>query len=423
MAERVSTRLHHSRKGTPLRLVTLAAAAVMVAGIMSSCGTPGSSGGATGGAGSPQQAVGNLLTALDQGQYGQAIDDLAPGESSALHEPLNQMVAQLLRLGVVAPGTSLSHIPGISFDFANPTYAVTNILPGVDFVTFTGGTETDTATPAQLPIGATIRSLLAPIVAKAKPVSKTSHLAKGSNAGLATIEVGGRWYVSLGYSVAEAVRRGKGLALPNPATAPAPAGDSSPNAAVRDLLESAASLNLTRLLALAPPDELAAVRTYSSLFLPKASAAISKLQGFSMRITGFSFTDVHQADGVLVKVSNLKVSGSVRGTQFTYANGCISVDSTAGVTVEFCKKDLSKLLADMHLPAAANQLVNLIEGLHPQVGLVTVSEGGKWYVSPTRTILDYADGFLASISSQQLQEAIRDIRQLVGSTHLKASSI
>jgi hypothetical protein len=273
----------------------------------------------------------------------------------------------------------------------------------VAFVHFTGGTVTTSVQPNQLPIGSTLASVL-PHLPPAK--TKTSPLA-GPDHGLATVQVGGHWYVSLGYSVAESARRAGHMAAPDPAAAVAPAGDDSPDAAVNDLLRSALTEDVSHLLALSAPDELAAARAYAPLFMPKAQAAASRFKAFEASVDRITYSDVSQADGTLVVIKSIKLSGQVKGTRFTYQNGCLTVE---GITV--CRANLGQLLASQHVPAAATHLVTLIAGLRPRLGVVVVKENGKWFVSPTRTLIDDATAFLADVSPFQLSQAISDVQQL-----------
>lgn len=357
------------------------------------------------GASSPQAAVGNLLSALSQGRYDQALLDLAPGESSALSYPVDNFLSQLIRLGIVTPSTSLSHVPGVSVVFSNPTYTVTSIGNGIDFVQFTGGTVTGTATPSQLPIGATLQPVLGPVVGNAAPVTKTSPLASSPNAGLATVEQGGHWYVSLGYSIAEAARRSRNLPLPASMFDIASSGDSSADAAVKDFVQSAVEFDWEHVIALTPPDEEPALRDYASLFLRKVHEPRVKLT-----VDNLSTRDEAKPDGTMVRLTAVKIEGSFASTHFTYQNGCISVDSIA--TIQFCRSNMLQYIRSAHLPAAAADLVSILLSLRPDTGIMTVREGGKWYVSPVRTYLDDYDALLAALSRSDAERIVSDIKQL-----------
>lgn len=402
-------------RGWDMRRRLLAAVAVLGV-VLTACGNnsgppkPAGAGTAT-----PQEAVGNLLSAISLGQYGQALLDLAPGEYDALNQPLTTTLSELVRLGVIDPTTSLSHFPGLSFAFANPTYSVTSIGGGVDFVQFTGGTVTASATPSQLPIGPKLQPVLSPVVSKSHPVTKTSQLA-GPNAGLATIEQDGRWYVSLGYSIAESARRTDNLALPSSSGAVRPSGDSSADAAVQDFLNSAASLNLSKMISLTPPDEEPALGAYASLFLPKAENRVAQVHDVSIKIDSVSFRDESEPDGTLVHLNGLDISGSIRGTNFTYAKGCITVDTLA--TVQFCKENLQKLLSSAHAPAAVTDLVGIVANLKPNYGITAVQEDGKWYVSPVRTVLDNLNALLGALTPQQVDQIVGDAEQLEPQIHV-----
>lgn len=101
------------------------------------------------------------------------------------------------------------------------------------------------------------------------------------------------------------------------------------------------------------------------------------------------------------------MSGRFKGTRFSYKNGCATV---SGFTV--CRDHLGEVLTAGHAPTAAVQLATLIAGLRPRIGFVTVKENGKWYVSPTRTLIDDTTAILASLSPAQLREGISDVMEL-----------
>jgi hypothetical protein len=186
-----------------------------------------------------------------------------------------------------------------------------------------------------------------------------------------------------------------------------PAGDGSPNEAVTDFLRSALTLDLSRLLALTPPDELPAVRAYASLFLPKAQAATSRLSSFSASLGPVTYADQSRSDGTLVVVKTISVSGRVAGTSFTYRNGCAGAQG-----IQVCRDNLGQLMTAGHAPQAASDLVDLFARMRPQIGFVTVKEDGKWFVSPTRTLLDDATAILAAVTPAQLDRFVSDVKAL-----------
>lgn len=399
--------------GRAKRLMALMATAAAVGGLLAGCGTaPGKQKPAGGpGAATPQEAVGDLLSSLSQGRYDQALLDITPGEYAALQHPLNDMMSQLVRLGIVTPSTSLSHVPGLSVVFSNPTFSVSTLSPGVDFVQFTGGTVTGTATPSQLPVGPKLEQVLAPVIAKAHPVTKTSPLSGNPDAGLAAVEDNGRWYVSLGYSVAEAARRSHHMNLPSALLDIQPSGASSPDGAVQDLMTDIGHLDVTQLLALTPPDELPALRDYASLFLPAVKSKLAGLASWTVSVTSPALHDETKPDGTLVHLDALKIVASNKTMTVTYTKGCATIDT--GATFQVCKSNIQRFLGLAHLPQAATNLVNIILSLKPDTGIMTVEEGGKWFVSPVRTLLDDSDALLAALTPQQVDQMVSDIQGLI----------
>jgi hypothetical protein len=190
---------------------------------------------------------------------------------------------------------------------------------------------------------------------------------------------------------------------------------------VRDLLNSAAQLDLAHVIALTPPDEEPALRDYASLFLPDVKDRLAELQGVSIKVDSVSLRDETKPDGTLVHLDGLKITGSIKGTDFSYDNGCVTVATLA--TIQFCKSNLEKLLLAEHVPEAVTSLVNIFLSLKPDAGIMTVEEGGKWYVSPVRTFLDNGSALLAAITPQQIDEIITDIQQLAPSASHVATKV
>src|ERR1019366_9296163 len=121
--------------------------------------------------------------------------------------------------------------------------------------------------PSQLPLASYFKDLLG-VALPGKPHNATSP-ASGKFV-MGTEEVGGGWYVSLGYIIPINALWGEGKsgAPPTASGAVVAAGASTPEGAVQGLFNAVSNLDLQGLLADLPPDEMAAVDAYAPDWLP-----------------------------------------------------------------------------------------------------------------------------------------------------------
>ncbi|HZQ57767.1 MAG TPA: hypothetical protein VFA84_07025 [Acidimicrobiales bacterium] len=384
-----------ARRRRPLGIVgaTVAVVAVLVAGVVAVTALTGPS------ANTPEDAVRGLLTAAGNGDALGVLDHVDPAERGAVASFLTDGTADLARLGVLAPDIDLHHISGISASFSvDATH--NDLRPGLATVQVTGGSVHAHVDAAQLPLGAFVRQHAGTALGKGGPADTTSPL--HITAPIATVLRGGTWYVSIGYTAAEAARRKANLPLPDPNASVPAVGAPNAEAAVEDFLHALANVDVERLIELTPPDEMAALHDYAPLFLPNVKQALSH-STFSVAITSLELDQTAHGDGELVSVKRIGVHATVNGTTIDLAPGskCPTVTGATPVDLSaWCAGTAGA--ATSALPAGLSDLVGNLRGTRAQEGFVVVEHGGAWYVSPTRTVLDGIEAVLHAVPSDFL---------------------
>ena len=256
------------------RIVAVAIAAVLLVG--AGAGTAIGLSGGSGGNATPAAAVNALLTAAQNSDLLGALDAIAPGERAAIEPGLKTFIHQMQRLEVLNADADPSHVPGVSFRFSEIQTSTQYLEPTIAAVSITHGTMTSAADIASLPLGSFITGLTGSLAGR--PSSSHTESAATGRSALVTVNDGGSWYVSLGYTIAvDSLRSGGGTgAPPSPSLAVRPSGAASPEAAVSDFLDSLAALNLSGMIADLAPGEMGALQSYAPMFLGKANAEISR---------------------------------------------------------------------------------------------------------------------------------------------------
>jgi hypothetical protein len=403
------------RRPVGIIAVTIAVVAVLISGVAAvvaltapDTNTPGS-------------AVTGLLTAAGNGDALGLLDHIDPAERDALTGFVTNGTGDLERLGLLPNTTDLHHIGGLSASFDNVQTTTTDLRPGLTAVRITGGTVHSRLDPSQLPLGPFIRQHAGSALAKVgvKDVTVPLHL----TATIVTIRRGGTWYVSLGYTAAEAARVAAKQAMPNPQDAVPAVGAASPKAAVDDFVHALAGLDVRRLVELTPPDEMAALHDYAPLFLPSVTAAIGRAPHVSITITALDLTSTPHAGGELVTIGRIGLHASIGQVTIDLAPGsrCPTVTGASSLNLSgLCGTNG----AGASVPPGISGALKSLSNIRAEAGIVTVERNGAWFVSPTRTVLDDLESVLHALPSNfldQLKNAFNPAA-ILGNARIKALS-
>jgi hypothetical protein len=376
------------------------------------------------GADSPEAAVRVLFDALDREDALGVLTALAPSERDVIRQPVLDVVAELQRVGVL-DGFPLDQVPGADVHVADLTTTARPLGDNTDLavVDVTGGTISARLDAASAPLGAVLRDLLAASGAPpgtTPPAAGTAALAD-AHLHLVTLREGGGWHVSLAYTIAEGIRGGNGAPVVL-GGGPAPVGSDTPDGAVRDLVTAAADLDAARVVTLLAPDESRAVYDYSPLFLPALRRSADEAGGDARPTIGHLDTRV-EGDGdtrrVIVTAFDAEIVGTERSMSASAAAPATATPGTPFVGATTTETRVTTRLVwdgtclkvtytyegggggrdhDTEQcpgrPPAAGSGFPLFSGLSSAFGsltvppVVVVERGGRWYVSPVRTVLD-----------------------------------
>lgn len=398
------------------RLVGAAAAVIVLAGggVATYVAFSDSSGG---GAASPRQAVQKLVTDLQNSDYLGMLSDLAPGERSALADPVKNQISQLKRLKVLNPNADPSHVDAVKIRTSNLTFSPTDVRINdhVSVVQVTGGTLSIDTDAAKLPFSRAFLDAMFPHGTGLPPsIHKTIDIGKeiaqhgGTPLRIATQQVDGAWYPSLFYTIADNAAHAAHVNAPSAAERIPNRGAATPEQALRDLIDALASENVERAIELASPDELAALHDYGALLVKQVHGSGSA--AFTIKDLQLRRTDI--SGGVRLTLKSLAVTTS-SGADFSLAvsGNCVNI-SAQGNTRRFCSADVLKLIPQSVQLSAAQRtaLEHLLQGVL-EVGVDLSQSGGAWYVDGMRTYFDLSGELFSHL---QGDDAITLLRLVAG---------
>jgi hypothetical protein len=384
----------------PSRKVAMVVAALLLVGAGVGVAVGVSSG--VQGSNTPATAVNALLTAAHNDDLIGVLDAIAPGERSAIEPGMVTFVHQLQRLDVLSSSANLDHVTGLSFSFNGIETSTRYLDSSVAAVTITNGSITSGADPAKLPLGSFVTSLAGGLANK--PTSSKTQTAKTGKSSIVTVDDNGSWYVSLGYTIAVNALASSGApaTLPSASSAITPVGAATPQGAVTGFLNAVAAFNLNGLIADLAPGEMGALQRFAPLFMPAASAELSRVhQAVQAKFTNISTSTKQVGALTLVRINKIGLQLTTRGVTVTINGRCntVSYQGHSKTTCTTVKKSLAVLKL---LPADVRALVTRLDGTHPDSGVMTTEENGKWFISPVATILQSLNSVIAEIEPQDL---------------------
>ncbi len=420
----------------------------------------------------PEQAVESFYKAVADGDFITMAKTLAPGERDVMLDSVVPMVGEMSRLGLLDSKLDLNKVPGYEGKFEKFSATSKQLRDDLAEVTVTQGSLNFTFDKSKLPIGDFLKDL----VGKDLIGTGTSTTNISNDTKLVVNKVGKRWYLSMNYNIAEAARRGTGDSYEVPArdAGVAPRGADSAEQAVSDMLVAMGNVDVRRMTELLPPDEFAAVHDYAGRWIGRAEDATKKVKDvvdlkLSPKLRTKSLADDRamvfiedlpmklkvDQNGTKVDVdyanknftSSLSIddgngggakgdatlkdgiltgkfdSGSGDKLDFDYRNNCLKLTSD-GETKKGCgQQGIAKLIGDLtgtpidtsQLNAGGLGISNKCQGSagKPEVGFVAIKREGKWFVSPSRTMLDSITGVMKKLDRKSLDCIKKQIEEAV----------
>ena len=351
------------------------------------------------GADSPEAAVEELFSAISNEDVLGVMASLAPSERDVLRDPLVDIVEELSRLEVLADDVKLSDLQGVELEFDDLRLSSRQLAAGISTVRLDGGRATYRVEPRKLPIGPFLSELAGEEV-PAEPVEGTSPIEGAPE--IVAVEEGGRWYVSLWYSLAEVMRARSGQPAPAFGNGLAPDGAEGPEEAVREMVAAATRLDLRRALQLLPPDEARVLHDYAPLFLDDAEAGLSENRP-AIEVSTLELDVDRNGSSADVTVKRIGVAGAFGDDsgRFDYDGRCTTVDF-GGEQQKQCADEGGAFPTDLRVKV--------------------VERGGQWYVSPIRSLLAPIVEALRSLDRGDLDQLRERLGSLFGAGFSAESS-
>lgn len=388
------------------------------------------------GAGSPEEAGEQLLAAVTRSDLLGIIELLPPGEREVLGDIATELGDQADRLGLVDETFRLDGFAGLDIEVEDPEFEVEELGDGLARVALVDG-EASVEVDGEVVAGSLGEVVEA--IAEANDVELELEDSEGSTDigeiadqaaedaeldggevlnpfSVAVVEVDGRWFPSLGFTIAEFIRMdmdrfGDGPSAPDLDDGVEPDGESSPEDAVQALLDAALDADGEAALEVLDPGDAGAIQVYADAFFELdetegtgieaeiTDAEVTALGGGVHRVLPTGFVAEGEFD-----------EGSM---SFALEDGCATFeylsaeDPEEDVEFESCESgDLSEDLAegfeDVEVP---EEIDELIEAFSPiEVGIITVEHDGEHFVSWLRTVVDLAAVSFRGLEREDLEE-------------------
>lgn len=368
--------------------------------------------------GTPEEAVERLFDAVADEDVLGILEALPPSERDPLKDSVDDIVDEAKRLELLSGDVDLRKVSGLDFTVEGLRLSTAALADNFSTVTIEAGTFRTATDPARLPLGDFVKDIAGDALREAEPT--TDEDPADGDGRIVAVKEDGKWYVSLWYSLAESGRRDSGAPVPDFGNGVKANGAESPEAAVEELLRAGSRLELRRLIELLPPDEARALHDYAPLFLSDAENQIAEMrQFFDIDVPELEVEADTDGDHSVVKVRKLAFEGTFgeEGEQFrvSYRDGCATM-SGGGEEQRVCPGDFgagAQFLQQFGFGFGGPQPPEF-DVPNPDVGVVAVRRDGRWYVSPTRTLLEGMVGVMKVFDRPKLDEIRRYFEQLSG---------
>ena len=363
------------------------------------------------GASSPQAAVDELFTAVNNEDVIGVLNALPKGEREAFVPFAQDTLAEMKRLGLVDGGTDLGKVGGVDVEFTGYTTSVVDVADTVANVKVSGGTMKAGYDMSQLPMG---DLLIDTFFDGERPQgAATTSSPNTDDLEVTTVKDDDGWHVSLWYSLAENARQGAGMPAPNFGHGVPAVGADTPEGAVTALVDALSTLDVERMIELSPPSEAAALHDYAPLFLDDAKDAVDQLfddSGLELDVALTGLASEGSGDRRVVTFTGVEGTATVGGetVEFSYEDGCWSVTPPDGTHVAGCVADT---LADADLTPEQTDSVERI--VDRGIRIVVTEEDGKWYVSPFGTVTETWLTLLRAVERADIEKLSEGAGQLL----------
>jgi hypothetical protein len=362
------------------------------------------------GAATPEEAVTTFVSAMEHEDLLGMIDVTLPEEVNVLRAAVESSTSDAKRVGLLSDQFDAGGLRGLDITVDDLALETTVLEGGLAAVTATNGTLSASFDPQSFPFGDRVKAL----VGNAEPVGGAALELSGGDrpAVLMTVQHGGRWYVSLQYTVAEYIRRAEGWEVPAPVTR-TPIGFDLPEEAVTAFYDRLASLDLQSAFDTFAPGE-DAIAWLAQSWIADAQAAIDRgrADGWSVTISGLSYETIVEGDHLTLRPQAFVVSGTLpdessgqpQPFRIERSDGCTTFTGAAASMFGLETSPLANAVDGGGYRVCGGGdalggfgLFLLSGGTTDLPPISVVQSGGKWYVSPLGTVLASASTALHDI--------------------------
>jgi hypothetical protein len=355
--------------------------------------------------------VTSLVSDLNKSDLLGILDHLPPGERSALRGPLSELISQAKRLHVLRDTADPSQVTGVDVTATGITFAASGdetVNDHVKVIKIVNGTVTINADLNRVPF---TEQFLRAAFPQGIPASATSHetinLAQVNRDNgpvrIAAEQVGGRWYPSLFYTIADSQVHQNGGTNPGPSDYIAAKGASSAVEAVKQAVVALQHGDYQRLIELTSPDEFRVLHDYGGVILRNAPPT-SGSSRFTLKDLQLNTRQVSDATRVTLKSVTFDVPG--HETTVAVAGNCLEITAD-GDYRKLCATDIinglnTGPLRGRALTAEQSAALSRFASGIPRIGVDVTSTGGQWYLNPARSYLDLSNALLEPLQDNDL---------------------
>ncbi|SMD25097.1 hypothetical protein [Lentzea albidocapillata] len=347
---------------------------------------------------SPAVAAKNLVEQLGSGDVVGIMASLAPAEAALSKDYMDSMTKEMKRLEILKPEADPNKLSGVEFKSENIKFDEAKAEKINDHLTINKlveGKITITSDASKIPLTDKLVDALGDDLNLTSSKSETFDITaevqkRGTPIGIASIKVDDKWYPSAFYTIANAVLEEDKKKWP--AQGIAPQGASSAEDAAKQMVNAALDADLTKVIALLPPDEAGVLQDLGPLLV--AEAGKQKPTGAKLNSLETDVKDV--AGGKQVTVKKLSITAEGETVTITREGDCYAADVPGQGTQKLCADEITQLLQQQggkkKIPAEAVEIIGRVAGsvMKAGVGVVSTEVDGKWYVSPVRSYYELA---------------------------------
>ncbi len=338
----------------------------------------------TGGADSPQAAVERLVRAVtDEDPLG-VLAALDPSEGDLLRGAYKPTADQAASQGVIADkGDPLE---SVDVNASDVRYSVEQLGEKVAAVTITDGNFSASYDPSKLP-AETRKDLPPDFLEQQSGSTSIAELKRDSDEPLpviVTLKRDSGWYVSVFYTIAEAIRGASDVAKPDFDHPPASQGADSPKGVIEQLAAAAGAVDLDKGLQLVDPESLRVLVDYRGAIesLVDQRDLADARKNFTFALDSLDATTTKLDDGhTRVDVKKL--------TAHTTLNTGRMIQTATATVDGTCYTAVNSAAGKPQQDSGCLKDTGYTFGLK-SFFVVVAQRGGQYYLDPLRTLEEYA---------------------------------